>query len=258
MSKGWDQEFAEEIVNDYNKEFKNRLSIQPRWLITMDTFRVGVCVATGEDADHAKKYFENRCQMYNNNKKKNGHDKNMKENENENENSNDKEEKEIEFMKLHIYAVEFQYEGVSKWCVGMTPEMGGKGNAIDWVASRLHLSSKELKERMILCGDSGNDISMLESLNYQKVIMGNSQSDLRQFYNENKDKYGPNMIMTKQHSTLGVIEGLKHYASQIHPTVNDNDNDHDVDVDMASKRTTGQDDKQKEKAHNANANANQS
>ena len=37
------------------------------------------------------------------------------------------------------------------------------------------------------------------------------------------------MIMTKQHRTMGVIEGLEHYASKIHPKLNDKSQDNNND-----------------------------
>ena len=200
LSDGWNQAFMESIINDFNQENGNILYKPelPDWLVLIEPFRVGTCLTSQKSCEMALKYIEKRVKLYN---------KQIIEAK-ERKNNNDKE-----LINIHTYFVEFKGFG-NLWGAIVTPHNGGKGNALHWLRDRLHIKD-DLKSRMIVCGDSGNDISMLKELEYNSVVMGNSASDLLDYWESNKQIHGNKMIKTKQHRTLGVIEGLEHFAAKI-------------------------------------------
>eukprot|EP00483_Globobulimina_turgida_P009536 UN09555 len=91
----------------------------------------------------------------------------------------------------------------------MSPINAGKGAAVEFVRKQLGLN----KAHIICMGDSGNDLSMLGMDGYNSVVVANASSALLRFYDKNHEHR--NMIKTKQVCTLGVIEGLLHYGTQL-------------------------------------------
>ena len=65
-------------------------------------------------------------------------------------------------------------------------------------------------ENTIACGDSGNDIAMLEGEN-KGIIVGNAQPDLTTWYekhSESQEHFEERVVFTKGTFASGILEGL--------------------------------------------------
>ena len=193
LNSNWNQKFAESLHYEYIDKYPDTMAPFPKESTHIEEFRVSVLVYTEEQAKRAVEFFQTRIAEYN---------KNIIRSNNKVENV---------FMKYHcFYCMERKNH---TWWAAFTPEKGGKGAALDWLCHRLHITDN-ITDRLIICGDSGNDISMMLNQRHQAVIMGNSSVELKSFYDENKNKQQRKnkMLLTKEHRTLGVIEGLKHFS----------------------------------------------
>ncbi|MGL5065080.1 MAG: HAD family hydrolase, partial [Microcoleus sp.] len=77
------------------------------------------------------------------------------------------------------------------------------GNALTYLQKRLQIRS----EATLVCGDSGNDISMFEQ-DARGVIVGNALSELLDWYR----RYGnPNHYLARSKCAGGIMEGMKHF-----------------------------------------------
>lgn len=83
------------------------------------------------------------------------------------------------------------------------PKKGNKGNAVTYLQKRLQIQSKAT----IVCGDSGNDISLFEQ-NACGVIVGNAQSELLKWYREFGRK---NHYLAHTDYAWGIQEGIKYF-----------------------------------------------
>lgn len=79
------------------------------------------------------------------------------------------------------------------------PDKAGKGSAADFLKDKLNLP-------VICCGDSENDIDMLEKCNYG-VLVGNASKHLKDRFLRDENTY-----ISDSHHAKGVIEGLKHFS----------------------------------------------
>lgn len=82
------------------------------------------------------------------------------------------------------------------------PSGSHKGGAIRFLSELWHIDTNDI----IACGDSGNDISMLEVS--KAIIVGNAKTELLEWaaaFNP------PHAYMAKSGYAGGIIEGLKHY-----------------------------------------------
>uniref|UniRef100_A0A7S0QZA9 Sucrose phosphatase-like domain-containing protein n=1 Tax=Chlamydomonas leiostraca TaxID=1034604 RepID=A0A7S0QZA9_9CHLO len=74
-------------------------------------------------------------------------------------------------------------------------------------------------EAAVACGDSGNDILMLQGEN-PAIVVGNAQPDLRKWYDERAraepQGTGPGgkqrLYLAPKHEALGILEGLAHWG----------------------------------------------
>lgn len=89
------------------------------------------------------------------------------------------------------------------------PKDSHKGGAIRHLSRQWHIDTGNI----IACGDSGNDISMLEA--NRAIIVRNAKSELLKWVTASKPA---NMYMARGSYANGIIEGLRHY--QIIPTSN--------------------------------------
>ncbi len=63
--------------------------------------------------------------------------------------------------------------------------------------------------RTVVCGDSGNDISMFNMGIERGIIVANVQPELRQWYNNNLAEH---RYLAKSYCAGGIIEGLKYFG----------------------------------------------
>ena len=191
LNENWNQEFGESLHFDYILKYPNSIVNLPKGSNHIQPFRICELVKTEKDAKIAVSYFEQRIDEYNKNIDKKYHK-----------------------FEYHILYCEEKNTIPSAWWVALTPQCGGKGAALKWLCNHLNVRD-DMRNRVIVCGDSGNDISMMNDERYRNVIMGNSSQALLSFYNENKETRNGKILLTRQHRTLGVIEGLNHFAKVI-------------------------------------------
>lgn len=82
------------------------------------------------------------------------------------------------------------------------PQGGHKGGAIRFLSELWRINANDI----ITCGDSGNDISMLED--NQAIIVGNAKTELMEWAARFKPAHA---YMAKSSFAGGIIEGLKYY-----------------------------------------------
>ena len=86
---------------------------------------------------------------------------------------------------------------------------GGKGNALEYVARKLKIPFRHI----VVCGDSGNDISMFRVEFTKGILVSNSSRELRDFC---VDKTQSDVLYRSELSkTRGVIDGLKHFSTEL-------------------------------------------
>jgi len=85
-----------------------------------------------------------------------------------------------------------------KRCLDIIPKNAGKGNAMEHIGNKMFLPT-------ISCGDSENDVDMLEKSKYG-ILVGNASANLK----GDLSNYS-NIYIAKSHYAKGVIEGLKFY-----------------------------------------------
>lgn len=80
---------------------------------------------------------------------------------------------------------------------------GNKGRAVLYLRERLNMPA----ETTLVCGDSGNDISLFEHSTLG-LIVGNAQPELLRWYR----KHGrPGHYLAVKHYAWGILEGLHHF-----------------------------------------------
>ena len=85
----------------------------------------------------------------------------------------------------------------------LLPKNGDKGLAVQFLRQRWGISS----EKTIVCGDSGNDISMFQGQE-KGLIVSNAKPELLQWYETNRDE---NRHLAQYRCAGGILEGLKHF-----------------------------------------------
>jgi sucrose-6-phosphatase len=89
--------------------------------------------------------------------------------------------------------------------VDIVPEAGNKGKATEYIREKLQMGL----EQTVVCGDSGNDISLFEHQEHG-VIVGKARQELLDWYEANKMKK-PHLYKANAHCARGIIEGLDHF-----------------------------------------------
>jgi len=79
----------------------------------------------------------------------------------------------------------------------LIPETAGKGGVIDYLRRQLNIPP----ERVVVAGDSGNDVEMFISP-YRGIVVGNADSDLQQLK-------GKHIYHAQSACAAGVLEGLR-------------------------------------------------
>ncbi|MEG4964936.1 MULTISPECIES: sucrose-phosphate phosphatase [unclassified Microcoleus] len=87
--------------------------------------------------------------------------------------------------------------------VDILPQTSNKGNALTYLQKRLQIPS----EATLVCGDSGNDISMFEQ-DVRGVIVANALSELLDWHRE----YGTeNHYLAGSDCAWGIMEGMAYF-----------------------------------------------
>lgn len=84
------------------------------------------------------------------------------------------------------------------------PRNGDKGLAVKFLRQRWDIPA----EKTIVCGDSGNDISMFQG-HEKGLIVSNAKPELIQWYRSNKNN---NLYLAKSICAGGILEGLRHFS----------------------------------------------
>lgn len=92
--------------------------------------------------------------------------------------------------------------------VDLLPMNSGKGNAVRHIQE-----NPGIPNRTVVCGDSGNDIALLEvallSENTFGIIVGNARPELLNWYNANRRD---NIYLAHSSCAAGILEGLNHFG----------------------------------------------
>lgn len=84
------------------------------------------------------------------------------------------------------------------------PQNGDKGLAVKFLRHKWNIAP----ERTIVCGDSGNDISMFQGQE-KGLIVANAKPELLQWYEHNPKN---NIYLASSVCAGGILEGLKHFC----------------------------------------------
>jgi sucrose-6-phosphatase len=87
--------------------------------------------------------------------------------------------------------------------VDILPSASGKGKAVDYLRTQLDIP----KARTLVCGDSGNDITMFEQRTLG-VVVNNAQSELLEWHRLNFD---PNHYLARSTYAEGIIEAINYF-----------------------------------------------
>ncbi len=84
------------------------------------------------------------------------------------------------------------------------PQRGDKGEAMQFLRHRWQISAF----RTVVCGDSGNDISLFQTGAERGIIVGNAQPELLQWHEQKPVKHH---YLAQEHCAAGILEGLHHF-----------------------------------------------
>ncbi len=87
--------------------------------------------------------------------------------------------------------------------IDIVPGGAGKGPALRYI-QELHSIRKE---NTVVCGDSGNDLSMFIE-GYKGIIVGNAQQELKNALKSRLQE----VYLARSHHASGILEGLNKYG----------------------------------------------
>ncbi len=101
------------------------------------------------------------------------------------------------------FAVQFVYSSGKD--LDILPKAGNKGAATNYLQASLGMTP----ERTVVCGDSGNDLSLFQQVNGKGIIVGNAKPELLQWHQANPsgDRY-----LARAHCAAGILEGLRQFG----------------------------------------------
>ena len=105
----------------------------------------------------------------------------------------------VEEIKKTLQGLEVKIVWTKNQCLDIIPKNAGKGNAAKFISNKLSLP-------IISCGDSENDVDMLEKSKYG-ILVGNASNNLKKKLSNHS-----NIYIAKSSYAKGVIEGLKFYG----------------------------------------------
>lgn len=85
------------------------------------------------------------------------------------------------------------------------PRHGDKGLAVQYLRSLWEIDAMQT----VVCGDSGNDISLFSYNEERGIIVGNAKSELLQWHNDNPANYH---YLAQAFCAGGILEGLNHFG----------------------------------------------
>ena len=115
----------------------------------------------------------------------------------------------LESIAVTLETENVQYKaivsGQGDWrYLDLVPQAAGKRAALEYVMEVMGFEPHQT----VACGDSGNDIDMMEGEHYA-IVVGNAQSDLVEWAAEQEDREGGLLVKVREHRALGILEGLK-------------------------------------------------
>lgn len=84
------------------------------------------------------------------------------------------------------------------------PKPADKGLAVQFLQTKWGMSDANT----VVCGDSGNDIALFSTGKPRGILVGNAQTELRQWYQNNQTHY---RYLASQNYAEGIIEGLDYF-----------------------------------------------
>ena len=85
----------------------------------------------------------------------------------------------------------------------LLPQNGDKGLAVKFLRNKWKIAA----EQTIVCGDSGNDIALLQG-EEKGIIVANAKPELRQWYEAN---HNGTLYLSQTGYAKGILEGLKYF-----------------------------------------------
>jgi sucrose-6F-phosphate phosphohydrolase len=92
----------------------------------------------------------------------------------------------------------------ASYALDILPQNGGKGAALQYLREKWTIAA----DKTVVCGDSGNDISLFQG-EERGIIVGNAKSELLQWYYNHRN---PFCYLAKQNFAQGILEGLNHFG----------------------------------------------
>ena len=85
------------------------------------------------------------------------------------------------------------------------PRQGNKGAAVQFLQDTLAIAP----DQTVVCGDSGNDLSMFTPKRSKGIIVGNAKPELKQWYAKSTPSH---VYFADGHCSQGILEGLIHFG----------------------------------------------
>ncbi|MEB3180962.1 MAG: sucrose-phosphate phosphatase [Nostocaceae cyanobacterium] len=87
----------------------------------------------------------------------------------------------------------------------VVPRQSGKGLAVQFLRQKWNFGA----ENTVVCGDSGNDVTLFAVGNERGIIVGNALPELLNWYNDNPADY---RYLAKNFCAGGILEGLQYFG----------------------------------------------
>jgi hypothetical protein len=110
-----------------------------------------------------------------------------------------------DLLTIHNYDVEIIYSGSKD--LDILPKGVNKGAAMRFLRQKWEIEANQT----VVCGDSGNDISLFSHGEEYGIIVGNAQSELINWHYRHPLK---NHYLSKDFYAMGILEGLQHFGFQ--------------------------------------------
>lgn len=107
---------------------------------------------------------------------------------------------ELEKSKLNIKLI--YSSGID---LDIVPHTSDKGQAMQFLRRKWKFAA----EQTVVCGDSGNDISLFAAGNERGIIVGNARPELLQWHHHHPSEH---RYLAQNFCAAGIIEGLKYFG----------------------------------------------
>jgi len=84
------------------------------------------------------------------------------------------------------------------------PRKGNKGAAVAFLQTKIGRAG----DRTVVCGDSGNDLSMFQQADAKGIIVGNAKPELREWH---RTQASTDTYLAHDFCAAGILEGLHHF-----------------------------------------------